>query len=65
MRSGTFDPVAIERFVAGVDKVPAGHGSAAMPVWGPVFKSQGDAQAAALRLQNLVKYLESIQRARS
>ena len=64
-RSGKFDRVGVERFIAGVDKVPPAHGSADMPIWGPVFKSQGPQQAAAMRLQNLVKYLESIQRPRT
>ena len=60
-RTGGFDRVAVERFIAGVDKVPAAHGSTDMPMWGPLFKSQGAEQAVAMRLQNLVKYLESIQ----
>jgi mono/diheme cytochrome c family protein len=60
-RAGKFDRVATERFIAGLDKVPAAHGSADMPMWGPVFKSQGAREVASLRLQNLVKYLAAIQ----
>lgn len=61
-RAGTFDLVATERFIAGLDKVPAGHGSADMPVWGPIFRSQGSHEVASMRLQNLAKYLQRIQR---
>jgi len=61
-RAGKFDRVAVERFIAGLDKVPAAHGSAGMPMWGPIFKSQGPREVASMRLQNLVKHLESIQR---
>ena len=60
-RSGKFNEIAVERFIAGADKVPPAHGSADMPMWGPVFKSVGDPQVATLRLQNLAKYLKSIQ----
>ena len=59
-RSSKFDSVATERFISGVDKVPAAHGSSTMPIWGPAFRSQGE-HTAVLRLRNLVKYLENIQ----
>jgi mono/diheme cytochrome c family protein len=50
---------AVLRF--GVD-VPA-HGSAVMPVWGPILgkMSQTHPQEQQLRITNLVRYLESIQ----
>lgn len=50
---------AVLRF--GVD-VPA-HGSAVMPVWGPILgkMSQTNAPEQQLRITNLVRYLESIQ----
>jgi mono/diheme cytochrome c family protein len=60
-RARKFDRVAVERFIAGVDRVPPAHGSADMPMWGPVFRSQGEPQVTSMRLQHLVKYLESIQ----
>lgn len=60
-RGGKFDVVAIERLIAGVDKVPAAHGSVEMPMWGSVFHSEGG-NTATLRLQNLVKYLQTIQK---
>jgi mono/diheme cytochrome c family protein len=39
------------------------HGSAAMPVWGPILGNmdQGNTQDKQLRLSNLTRYLESIQ----
>jgi hypothetical protein len=41
--------------------VAPAHGSLDMPIWGPVFRNaRGDA-AAAVRLANLVKFLESLQ----
>ena len=61
-RKGKFDRVAVERFIAGVDKVPPAHGSTDMPMWGPTFKSQIPEHMGTLRLQNLSKYLESLQR---
>jgi mono/diheme cytochrome c family protein len=43
--------------------VPA-HGSAEMPVWGPIFGSMSPNQTAieSLRISNLVRYLKTIQR---
>lgn len=60
-RKGKFDQIAIERYIAGLDKVPAAHGSTDMPMWGPTFKSTGSEGAATLRLQNLAKYLKTLQ----
>lgn len=64
-RAGKFDAVAVERFIAGVDKVPAAHGSSDMPMWGAMFRSDGSDSTATLRLQNLVKYLQTIQKPQS
>jgi mono/diheme cytochrome c family protein len=61
-RGGKFDVMAIERVISGVDKMPAAHGSVDMPMWGPVFRSGGGDNTATLRLQNLVKYLQTIQK---
>lgn len=41
----------------------ASHGSREMPVWGPVFHQvEADVDRGNVRLENLVKYLESIQK---
>lgn len=60
-RHGKFDAIAIERVIAGEDRMPAAHGSLEMPVWGPVFKGTVGNASATLRMRNLVKYLQSIQ----
>jgi hypothetical protein len=45
----------------GSETVPA-HGSRTMPVWGPTFRAfDSSEKAVALRIANLVTYLESIQ----
>jgi mono/diheme cytochrome c family protein len=53
-------------YVAGVLKFgsgPASHGSAEMPVWGPLFQSLDKYHDTAVqqRVSNLVNYIESIQ----
>lgn len=54
-----------EAYVRGVimgDKVVAAHGSREMPIWGPIFHQiEADVDRGNVRLENLVKYLESIQ----
>jgi hypothetical protein len=42
--------------------MPASHGSADMPVWGPIFRSLDRSDARTrVRIANLVAYIESIQ----
>ena len=44
------------------DEVLAAHGSREMPIWGPIFHQiEADVDRGNVRLENLVKYLESIQ----
>ena len=44
------------------EEVLASHGSREMPIWGPIFHQiEADVDRAHVRLDNLVKYLESIQ----
>jgi mono/diheme cytochrome c family protein len=44
------------------DEVLASHGSREMPIWGPVFHQiESDVDRGYVRLENLVRYLESIQ----
>ena len=55
-------PAAYVREVIMGDKVLAAHGSREMPIWGPVFHQiESDVDRGNVRLENLVKYLESIQ----
>ncbi|MFN7926062.1 MAG: c-type cytochrome [Bryobacteraceae bacterium] len=49
--------------VLGLRPARAAHGSADMPVWGDAFRQGGDDPARVqLRVYNLTKYLESVQR---
>jgi mono/diheme cytochrome c family protein len=60
---GTFPAERIEAVLRGETHLstPA-HGSSEMPVWGPIFKGLDNRdEVNAARIENLVKYLESIQ----
>lgn len=58
---GQFPAARLKKTILGEDVVAA-HGSREMPIWGPVFHQvEGDADWGNVRLENLVKYLESIQ----
>ena len=58
---GIFDAARIRKVIAG-DELVLAHGSREMPIWGPIFHQvEEDRDFGAVRLENLVKYLESIQ----
>ena len=59
---GVFPGMRVAEAIDGEFGKPA-HGSAEMPIWGPVFRSiaHGHKDSAQLRINSLVKYLESIQ----
>jgi mono/diheme cytochrome c family protein len=59
---GTYPEMHVTEAIAG-DFAKPSHGSAEMPVWGPVFRTMahGHKDSAHLRITNLVKYVESIQ----
>jgi mono/diheme cytochrome c family protein len=60
---GTFPAEGVQAFIKGEGRLttPA-HGSSDMPVWGPIFKGLDNRDAVnAARIENLVKYIESIQ----
>ena len=58
---GKFPTNKVRRYIEGLDEIPA-HGSRDMPVWGQVLRSLGGGQSEVqLRVENLTKYLESIQ----
>ena len=58
---GKFPTARVRKFTAG-DEVPISHGSREMPVWGPIFHQiEADQDFGNVRLDNLTKYLESIQ----
>ena len=59
---GRFPAARVRQTILG-DSVVAAHGSRAMPIWGPVFHQvENDMEWGNVRVDNLVKYLESIQR---
>jgi len=58
---GQFPSARVRKTITG-DDVLASHGSREMPIWGPIFHQvEADQDFGNVRLQNLVKYLESIQ----
>jgi mono/diheme cytochrome c family protein len=61
--NGQFPADKVSSILKGTADMPA-HGSADMPVWGPVFGkiSQGHESEVQLRINNLTKYLQSIQK---
>lgn len=59
---GVFPSPRVRAIIAGADLVLA-HGSREMPIWGPIFHQiEQDQDLGNVRLQNLVIYIESIQR---
>ena len=58
---GVFPAPRVRKVIMG-DGVIASHGSREMPVWGPIFHQiEEDVDRGNVRLENLVKYLESVQ----
>jgi mono/diheme cytochrome c family protein len=58
---GKFPDARVRKTILG-DDVIAAHGSREMPIWGPIFHQvEEDVDRGNVRLENLVKYLESIQ----
>jgi mono/diheme cytochrome c family protein len=58
---GEFPTRSVREVIMG-DKVLAAHGSREMPIWGPIFHQvEADVDRGNVRLENLVKYLQSIQ----
>jgi mono/diheme cytochrome c family protein len=63
---GTYPAEMVSRIIDGRRPVP-GHGGADMPVWGEAFKASqtgGSEEAAKARIDELVRYLESLQATR-
>jgi mono/diheme cytochrome c family protein len=59
---GKFNALAVEQTIRSAGRVASrAHGIDDMPIWGEVFRGEGT-QRTTLRIGNLVKYLESIQR---
>jgi mono/diheme cytochrome c family protein len=59
---GIFPAKRLEIIIAADDLITA-HGNREMPIWGPIFHQvEWDQDLGEVRLQNVIKYLESIQR---
>jgi mono/diheme cytochrome c family protein len=59
---GVFPSQRVRNMIAGDDLILA-HGSREMPIWGPIFHQiERDQDLGNVRMQNIVKYIESIQR---
>jgi mono/diheme cytochrome c family protein len=57
-----YPAVRMERIISGEEIIPGGHGTRAMPVWGPIFSQIAwDQDLGRLRIHNLVEYLKKIQ----
>lgn len=60
---GTFPSHKVESFVAGdTETSQPAHGTRAMPVWGPIFRSlDPNDTRTKVRISNLVAYIQAIQ----
>jgi mono/diheme cytochrome c family protein len=60
---GTYPAMRVAEMIDGEFGKATAHGSREMPIWGPVFRSMahGRHDSAQLRINHLVKYLESLQ----
>jgi mono/diheme cytochrome c family protein len=59
---GVFPTVRMQKMISGEDQPSSGHGTREMPVWGPIFsKVTRDVDLGRVRIDNLVRYLRSIQ----
>jgi mono/diheme cytochrome c family protein len=60
---GVFPLARIQKIIAGTESSGLGHGTRQMPVWGPLFSQiTSDRDYGKVRLYNVAKYLESIQK---
>jgi len=60
---GNFPLARVDRIISGEEVLPSGHGTRAMPIWGPVFSQvTRDQDLGRVRIDNLARYLRDIQR---
>ena len=61
---GTFPAIHVRTVITfGADDLLPAHGSKEMPIWGRIFHEiEFDQDLGNVRLENVTKYLESIQR---
>ena len=59
---GAFPAARVRQVISGEEALGAGHGTREMPIWGPVFSQIGrDQDLGRVRIDNLARYLESLQ----
>jgi hypothetical protein len=61
---GAFPAIHVRTTILfGADDLLPAHGSKGMPIWGPIFHEiEFDRDLGNVRVENVTKYLESIQR---
>jgi len=59
---GKFPELQVQHIINGEADEPVAHGSKDMPIWGNLFRHMGpDPDLAAIRVYNLMKYIEGLQ----
>jgi len=59
---GAYPDALMQRIIAGEERLPSGHGTRNMPVWGPVFSQVAwDQDLGRLRIHNLSGYIRRLQ----
>lgn len=59
---GRFPLERVDRIISGEESLPSGHGTQAMPVWGPIFSQvTRDQDLGRVRIDNLARYLRDLQ----
>jgi mono/diheme cytochrome c family protein len=59
---GGFPLMRVDRIISGEEALPSGHGTRAMPIWGPVFSQvTRDQDLGRVRIDNLARYLRDLQ----
>ena len=60
--NGVFPSASVREFVTHGKPDIVAHGTSAMPIWGPTFRSlEASDKLVSIRITNIVTYLESIQ----
>jgi mono/diheme cytochrome c family protein len=59
---GKFPLERVDRIISGEESLQSGHGTRAMPVWGPIFSQVSrDQDLGRVRIDNLARYLRNLQ----
>ena len=60
--AGKFPTADLEKFILGEGDIKAAHGSADMPVWGPLFRRvEKDQDLGLVRARRVVEYIQTLQ----